>query len=47
MAAGGVGKEVKGRTHTYYQVISELLIICRFTETKLQEKNSEFLTLRC
>merc|ERR1719320_29215 len=21
MAAGGVGKEVKGRTHTYYQVL--------------------------
>ena len=28
MAAGGVGKEVKGRTHTYYQV-HELLIFAK------------------
>ena len=55
MAAGGVGKEVKGRTHTYYQVC-KLLIFAKpsvkivpifHSQVLIDGRDSPYITHRC
>ena len=52
MAAGGVGKEVKGRTHTYYQVGSrtrsqQFLILLHFPfQVLIDGRDSPYITHR-